>query len=79
MVLLIDAIGDQSLLSPVEVRISKSQVVAQYPLVYLQNFNYYAREGVVTSSVFACDDGHYDESPSCGWAYSSTGSKIPHS
>lgn len=79
MALQIESIAGHQLTDPVQILVSKSQVLAQYPLIYIQNFNYYPREAVLSSTFFSCDDGHYDESPSCGWAYSEEGQKIPDS
>lgn len=64
---------------PYKILISKTPVVAVYPGTYLQDFNYHAKERVVKSDIFTCNDKDQNENPTCGWQYDDDGNKIPNS
>lgn len=47
----------------------QSPLWASYPLMYLQSFNYKPYESIVRPGAGKCKDGHYEDTPTCGWYY----------
>jgi Male gamete fusion factor len=68
-----------NLKTPLKISMSKSQVLAIYELVYLQNFNNKPMEKVVESNVFTCEADFYDSQPTCGYAINAANERILYS
>ncbi|CAG9316759.1 unnamed protein product [Blepharisma stoltei] len=68
--------GSKQLVYPIKITLSKTKVTARYPLRYRQDFNSRARELVIFTSIFDCQDGAYSNSPTCGWKTDSKGDRI---
>lgn len=64
---------------PFKILISKTSVEAFYPGIYIQDFNYHAKERIVKSDIFTCNDKDQNDNPTCGWQYDSNGNKIANS
>lgn len=58
--------GQQKLIYPVKITLEKTKVTARYPLRYRQDFNNRAKELVIFTSVFDCEDGARSNNPTCG-------------
>jgi hypothetical protein len=67
------------LAKPLKIFVQKSEVITRYTVAYRQDFNYKPMERVITTNVFTCKDGAYDDNPNCGWQVDSKGDKIPNS
>jgi hypothetical protein len=65
--------------NPYKISISKTPVYAEYPCIYLQDFNYKPREQIIISDVFSCNDGDLASNPTCGWVKDSTNKIVPYS
>lgn len=65
--------------NPYKITISKSPVNANYPCIYVQDFNYHPVEQVIDSDVFTCSDGALSPNPTCGWVYINSTTVVPYS
>lgn len=65
--------------NPYKISISKSPVYAEYPCIYVQDFNYKPREQIIISDVFSCSDGDMASNPTCGWVIASNNKVVPYS
>ena len=68
----------QKFTSPIKIVFSKTPVKVLYPGIYVQDFNYFPKEYIISSSYTSCKDSITDEYPTCGWAYSNN-EKISYS
>ena len=68
----------QKLSNPIKITFSKTPVKVIYPATYFQDFNYYPREKIISTSSSSCRDSNTEANPTCGWAYSN-GEKIKYS
>ena len=59
--------------------VSKGETRYNYPVEYLQDFNYRPYESYVESGILTCSDDAYDDHPEWGWALDSQGERILHS
>lgn len=64
---------------PLKVFVQKSQVIARYTIIYKQDFNYRPVETIITTDIFSCSDGAYDNNPNCGWQTDANGNRILNS
>ncbi|KAL6753619.1 hypothetical protein V8C86DRAFT_3019426 [Haematococcus lacustris] len=73
-----DSCTCRDLASPLQVSLTKTPMVASYPMQYLASFNFKPVEVVVRPSSRQCNAGDYESSPTCGWYYVD-GQQIPSS
>jgi len=57
----------ERLQNPFRITISKTPVIAEYPSIYVQDFNFKPVEQIIISDIFSCLDGDLAENPTCGW------------
>jgi hypothetical protein len=58
--------------NPYKITVSKTPVYAEYPVTYVQDFNYRPTEQIIQSDVFSCRDGDLSPDPTCGWVYNNS-------
>ncbi|MEW5316239.1 MAG: hypothetical protein WDW38_007620 [Sanguina aurantia] len=68
----------RDLASPLHVSLTKTSLLATYPLQYLQSFNYKPVEVIVRPGPGKCKDSSTDTAPTCGWYYEG-GVQVPDS
>jgi hypothetical protein len=59
--------GDEVLYKPLYIQVQKSRPTYVYPLIYEQDFPFYAKETVIDKGTFKCKAELNDETPTCGW------------
>lgn len=74
-----DKEGNGYTTDPYKITIKKSDVYANYPCTYLQDFNYNPRDLTITVPHLDCKDGDLEDYPTCGWKYDTNGNKITDS
>ena len=68
----------QKFSSPIKITFSKTPVKVLYQCTYFQDFNYYPKEKIISTTSSKCSDSNTAKNPTCGWAYSN-GEKINYS
>ncbi|EGR34043.1 hypothetical protein IMG5_026080 [Ichthyophthirius multifiliis] len=68
--------GNMLLKNYIEIEVTKSPVVAVYPLKYMRDYESMPQEKVISKSVFTCQDGFNEDSPTCGFQRDEKGEKI---
>lgn len=70
----------RDLAQSINVTLTKSAVMATYPLTYVQSFNSKPYEQIImvggNYAVSSCDAGGSSTSPTCGWATDASGNDI---